>query len=182
MIPTLGDRIRFARRSAEAEEPSPGTEEAETVEDETGETGFRSEYYQRLGKIQDRKLAVISLDTQTARVDEETAAGIIVFVENAFVNVGKVRVVERKNIEEILAEYEFQSSALIDENTAIEIGKLSGADIIVIGSINRVGGIFYLNIKLIDVKTAEIIGSNIARAKDESEFLDMCNQAVYMLF
>ena len=76
----------------------------------------------------------------------------------------------------------FQSSDLIDENTAIKIGKISGADIIVLGSINRVGGIFYLNIKLIDVQTAEIIGSNIAQAKDASEFLDMCNQAVYMLF
>ncbi len=194
-VPTLDDRIRAVRRAEEeplfssagtaGRYPSEGREEegpTGTSRDTSRETGFRSEYYERLGKIQDRKLAVISLDTQTAEVDEETAAGIIVFVENAFVNVGKVRVVERKNIEEILTEYEFQSTGLIDENTAIEIGKLSGADIIVIGSINRVGGIFYLNIKLIDVKTGEIIGSNIARAEDASEFLDMSNEAVYMLF
>ncbi len=197
-VPTMENRIRLARRAAgepaaasrtsagtsteaSARESSTGTSR-DTGSSAVGDEGFRSEYYQRLGKIQDRKLAVISLDTQTAGVDEETAAGIIVFVENAFVNVGKVRVVERKNIEEILSEYEFQSSGLIDENTAIEIGKLSGADIIVIGSINRVGGIFYLNIKLIDVKTGEIIGSNIARAKEAADFLDMCNEAVYMLF
>lgn len=185
-IPTLEDRVRMLRRTGVAHDT--GTEEERSAVSGkiggtgTEETGFRSEYYERLGKIQDRKLAVISLETQTAGVDEETASGIIVFVENAFVNVGKVRVVERKNIEELLQEYEFQSSALIDENTAIEIGKLSGADIIVIGSINRVGGIFYLNIKLIEVETGEIIGSNIARAKDESEFLDMCTEAVYMLF
>jgi TolB-like protein len=157
--------------------------QAEETE-ETGETteGFKSEYYERLGRIQDRKLAVINFDNQTEGVNDETTAGIIVFVENAFVNVGKVRVVERKYVEEILDEYKFQSSSLIDEETAIEIGKLSGAEIIVVGSINRVGGTFYLNIKLIDVKTAEIIGSNIARAANESEFLDMCNEAVYLLF
>ncbi|MBI9109136.1 MAG: hypothetical protein JEZ04_20495 [Spirochaetales bacterium] len=149
-----------------------------------GETteGFKSEYYQRLGLIQDRKLAIINFDNQTEGLNNETSAGIIMFVENAFVNVGKVRVIERKHVEEILDEYKFQSSALIDEETAIEVGKLSGAEIIVIGSINRVGGTFYLNIKLIDVKTAEIIGSNIARADRESEFLDMCNEAVYLLF
>ena len=194
VVPTMENRIRAARRAAEEPAMRPaaasegaapaGRSSADTSGDSRGfrDAGFRSEYYERLGKIQDRKLAVINLDTQTAEVDEETAAGIIVFVENAFVNVGKVRVVERKNIEEILSEYKFQSTGLIDENTAIEIGKLSGADIIVIGSINRVGGVFYLNIKLIEVKTGEIIGSNIARAKDASEFLDMSNEAVYMLF
>ena len=186
-VPTLADRIRLVRiksdlPSAETAAVSSQESSAESQAGAGEESGFQSEYYQRLGKIQDRKLAVISLDTQTASVDNETSAGIVVFVENAFVNVGKVRVVERNNIEKIMQEFEFQSTALIDENTAIEIGKLSGADIIVIGSINRVGGMFYLNIKLIDVKTAEIIGSNIAKAKDETEFLDMCNQAVYMLF
>jgi len=154
--------------------------EIEKAEETT--EGFKSEYYQRLGRIQDRKLAVINFDNQTEGINDETTAGIIVFVENAFVNVGKVRVVERKYVEEILDEYKFQSSSLIDEETAIEIGKLSGAEIIVLGSINRVGGTFYLNIKLIDVKTAEIIGSNIARAENESDFLDMCNEAVYLLF
>ena len=178
--PTLDERIRLVRHQLDARETEKAAADTSAGSD-TG-TGFQSEYYRRLGKIQDRKLAVISLATETAHVDEETASGIIVFVENAFVNVGKVRVVDRKNIENILSEYKFQSSGLVDENTAIEIGKLSGADIIVMGSINRVGGIFYLNIKLIDVKTAEIIGSNIAQEKDASGFLDMCNQVVYMLF
>ena len=180
--PTLDERIRLVRHQLNAQETEKAAADTSAGSGTGTSTGFQSEYYRRLGKIQDRKLAVISLATETAHVDEETASGIIVFVENAFVNVGKVRVVDRKNIEDILSEYKFQSSGLVDENTAIEIGKLSGADIIVMGSINRVGGIFYLNIKLIDVKTAEIIGSNIAQAKDATGFLDMCNQVVYMLF
>jgi hypothetical protein len=178
--PTFNEQIRLLRHQLKAQEPEKATADSSTSSG-LG-TGFQSEYYRRLGKIQDRKLAVISLNKETAHVDEETASGIIVFVENAFVNVGKVRVVDRKNIDKIVSEYKFQASGLVDESTAIEIGKLSGADIIVMGSINRVGGIFYLNIKLIDVKTAEIIGSNIALAKDASGFLDMCNQVVYMLF
>ncbi len=180
--PTFDDRIRLVRHRLDAQKSEKVKTDNSTGSDTNTSTGFQSEYYRRLGKIQDRELAVISLNTETTHVDEETAKGIIVFVENAFVNVGKVRVIDRKNIEKILSEYKFQSSGLVDENTAIEVGKLSGADIIVIGSINRVGGIFYLNIKLIDVKTAEIIGSNISQAKDASGFLDMCNQAVYMLF
>ncbi len=200
--PTFDERIDLLRNriaALEMEKPaldtSPDTtgettaEESAAVDTDAADSadpdtsaGFQSEYYHRLGKIQDRKLAIVSFDAQTSYVDDETAKGIIVFVENAFVNVGKVRVVDRKHIEEIQKENKFQASGMVDEDTAIELGKLSGADIIVIGSINRVGGVFYLNIKLIDVESAEIIGSNIALAKDETEFLDMCNQVVYMLF
>jgi hypothetical protein len=141
-----------------------------------------SEFYRKLGAIQDKKLAVVTLDVGTERVDQETARGVVMFVENAFVNVGKVKVVDRAHIEEVFEEFEFQSTGAIDESTAVEIGKLSGADIIVIGSINRVGGIFYLNIKLIAVQTAEIIGSSIAQAEAATGFLEMANQAVYKLF
>jgi hypothetical protein len=143
---------------------------------------FQSEYYQRLGLIQDRKLAVVGITSGTRSVDEETASGVMVFIEHSFVNVGKVRVVDRQNIAKIVKEYEFQQSELTDEATAVRIGKLSGADIIVIGSISYVGEIYYLNIKLISVETGEIIGSSIADANGPKEFYGMCNEAVYSLF
>ncbi|UCF98046.1 MAG: hypothetical protein JSV89_00570 [Spirochaetaceae bacterium] len=93
-----------------------------------------------------------------------TAGGVMVFIENAFVNVGKVRVVDRQNIAKIVEEYEFQQSDLSDESTAVEIGKQ-----------------YYLNIKLISVETGEIIGSSIDKAEDATGFYEMCNQAVYQL-
>ena len=96
--------------------------------------------------------------------------------------IGKVRVVDRQNIAKIVKGYEFQASDLTDESTAVEIGKLAGADIIVIGSINFVGKKYYLNVKLIAVETAEIIGSSISDADDSSEFYEMSNDAVYKLF
>jgi Ca2+-binding EF-hand superfamily protein len=143
---------------------------------------YESEYYKKLGTIQDKKLAVVGINSGTKSVNEETATGVMVFIEHAFVNVGKVRVVDRQNIAKIVKEYEFQASELTDESTAVEIGKLSGADIIVIGSISYVGDNYYLNIKLISVETAEIIGSSIADAKTANEFYEMCNEAVYKLF
>jgi Ca2+-binding EF-hand superfamily protein/PBP1b-binding outer membrane lipoprotein LpoB len=143
---------------------------------------YESEFYMKLGRIQDQKLAVVGINSRTKRVDEETSSGVMIFIENAFVNVGKVRVVDRENIAKIVKEYEFQGSDLTDESTAVEIGKLSGADIIVIGSISSVGEIFYLNIKLISVETAEIIGSSIADAINAKEFYEMCNEAVFKLF
>jgi Ca2+-binding EF-hand superfamily protein len=177
-IPPFEEQIDIVRRRSE--EIPPDDQTLSTVVETKSDTG--SEYYRKLGTIQDKTLAVVTLSIGTDKIDQETANGVIVFVENAFVNVGKVKVIDRANIQEIFKEYKFQSSGVIDESTAVEIGKLSGADIIVIGSINRVGGIFYLNIKLIAVQTAEIVGSSIAQAVDATEFLEMANQAVYKLF
>jgi hypothetical protein len=175
--PSFEDRIAaFVRRQNAA------ASQTEVRRTESGAPAAGSEFYRKLGAIQDKKLAVVTLDVGTERVDQETARGVVMFVENAFVNVGKVKVVDRAHIEEVFEEFEFQSTGAIDESTAVEIGKLSGADIIVIGSINRVGGVFYLNIKLIAVQTAEIIGSSIAQAEAATSFLDMANQAVYKLF
>lgn len=178
-IPPFEERIAMIRRRGDEGTPvSTSTTSADT----NARAPAGSEYYKKLGIIQDKKLAVVTLTIGTEKVDQETANGVIVFVENAFVNIGKVKVVDRANIQEIFKEYKFQASGVIDESTAVEIGKLSGADIIVIGSINRVGGVFYLNIKLITVKTAEIIGSSISQAGDATGFLEMANQAVYKLF
>ncbi|MCK5200174.1 MAG: hypothetical protein KAR21_17580, partial [Spirochaetales bacterium] len=165
-IPPFEEQIDIVRRRSE--EMTPEDQASSTVVETKSNIG--SEYYRKLGTIQDKTLAVVTLDIGTDKIDQETANGVIVFVENAFVNVGKVKVIDRANIQEIFKEYKFQASGVIDETTAVEIGKLSGADIIVIGSINRVGGIFYLNIKLIAVQTAEIVGSSIGQAADATEF------------
>jgi hypothetical protein len=176
-IPTIPERLE--RRQWEM------AREAEAASGETAQQRqerYESEFYKKLGQIQDRKLAVVGITSGTRTIDEETTSGVMVFIENAFVNVGKVRVVDRQNIAKIVKEYEFQAGDLTDETTAVEIGKLSGADIIVIGSISYVGNIYYLNIKLISVETAEIIGSSIADAENTTEFFDMCNEAVFTLF
>jgi len=180
-VPPFEDRILIVQNRVETA-PEEDEEPAAAAPRPAAASGGGSEYYRNLGTIQDAKLAVVSLDIGTEQVDEDTAKGIIMFVENAFVNVGEVKVVDRAHIEEISEEAQFQLSGLIDEETAVEIGKLSGADNIVVGSINRVGDLFYLNIKLIAVESAQIIGSSIAQAGAPNGFLEMANQAVYKLF
>ena len=82
----------------------------------------------------------------------------------------------------VAAEMELQLSGMVDESTAVKIGKLSGAEVIAIGSVYEFGGLHYLNVQLLAVETAEIVGSSIAVAEGTAGFLEMANQAVYKLF
>ena len=76
----------------------------------------------------------------------------------------------------------FQLSGMVDEETAVELGQMSGADVIALGEISQLGKIYYLNVKLITVETAEIISSSISQTGDPSGFLEMANQVVNKLF
>lgn len=182
-VPSIDARLERQGWRQEQQQPLPQPVVAAGKEGKApGGEAAVPEYTRKLGLVQDRKLAVLGISSGTQNVDQETAGGVSVFIENAFVNVGKVRVIDRQNIEKLLQEHEFQASDLVDEAKAVEIGKLSGADIIVVGSISYVGKKYFLNIKLISVESGEIIGSSIADSTDAGEFYGMCNEAVFKLF
>lgn len=155
-------------------------EETGTPTEEQPETSETPQ--KKMKGIKGKKIALMGFSSNTEDIDSNTSEAISVFIENAFVNIGTAKVVDRQNITKIISEYEFQQSDLSDESTAVKIGKLAGAEIIVIGNINYVGKKYYLNVKLISVETAEIIGSSISMAESDSEFYKMCNSGVSKLF
>ena len=132
--------------------------------------------------IMGKKLAVINIVINTRGISADILNAITDFIINAFVNKGIGTVVDRKNIADIMKEYSFQQSDLVDINTVVRIGKLAGADFIVTGSISMIEGIYYLNLQVKNVSTGEIVGSNIANTNSRSNFLEMCNEAVNKLF
>jgi len=153
----------------------------ETKKDEEKEEEEYEELSQKeLDEITGKRVAVISLTSED--VESNIINTMVDFIINAFVNSGKVTVIDRKSIDIILKEQEMQMKDFIDSNKATQIGRLAGAEIVVTGSLSKIGETYYLNIKLIAVETAEIVGSSVVEVNDESEFFEMCNKAVLELF
>ncbi|MBI5555844.1 MAG: hypothetical protein HY920_08360 [Elusimicrobia bacterium] len=75
------------------------------------------------------------------------------------VNQGLFRVIERPQLEKVMTEQKLQMSGLIDNSSAVEIGKMLGADGIMVGSITEYGRTIYpkarltVNVRVIEVKT-----------------------------
>lgn len=170
------------------EKPEQKQEEAVAETTEESRVNIRSQdgrsaaAIKKLEQITGKSLAVVNLNIVTENVTEETAAGIILFVENAFVNLGYASVMDRANLESTLAEQNFALSSVVDEATAVEAGKIANLDFIVVGTISFVGNKYYLNVKCLNVRTNEIFGSSIAEAENQSEFYEMCNVAVGKFF
>ncbi|MDR3019317.1 MAG: CsgG/HfaB family protein, partial [Treponema sp.] len=64
---------------------------------------------------------------------------------------------DRKDIDKVLAEQNFQMSGHVDDDSALSIGKFLGATVVITGSINVLGAQKRLVLKALDVQTAEIL-------------------------
>jgi TolB-like protein len=74
-----------------------------------------------------------------------------------FVNIGRFKVIERAQLEKILAEQKLGLSGVLDASTAAQIGKGIGVDGVVCGSVTQGGGGVSIDARLIDTETATII-------------------------
>ena len=112
---------------------------------------------------------------------KEMGEDVAEILRTELVDVGGFELVERGQIEALLKEQKLQLQDVIDEKTAVKIGRLSGAKLVVIGSIVKLGTTFTLNSRFIDVQTGITrIGKNI-RGNSVNEISNMCRQLAYVI-
>ena len=70
---------------------------------------------------------------------------------------GLYRVVERRELDIIRREQNFHLSGEVDDETAVFIGRLAGAGIVITGTILPYGSVKYLNLRALDVESAQIL-------------------------
>lgn len=79
-------------------------------------------------------------------------------------------VLERKDIQSVLSELEFQTSGLVDDDQAVSIGHMLGATKIVTGRGRNLIDYYRIEIKMIDVATSEVIFQNSYNIKYDKQF------------
>ena len=82
---------------------------------------------------------------------------------------GAYRVVERSQLDKAMKELKFQSGNDFDETSAMEVGKLAGAEIVAIGIVTALKNQIIVNIRGISVKTgiAEFAEREFIKTQDE---------------
>jgi TolB-like protein len=98
-------------------------------------------------------VAVISISTNNL----ELATFTIDELEYRLVIAKKFTVVDRKTLDTIRSERNFQMSGEVSDQSAVSIGNMLGANIVITGSITGAGNTQRLTLKVLDVKTAQII-------------------------
>ena len=75
------------------------------------------------------------------------------------VKIGGYTVVERKKIDQVFEEQKFQMSGCVEE-CLIEVGKMAGANQVVLGSVGKLGSLYTISARLVDANTGEMIRSS----------------------
>ncbi len=76
----------------------------------------------------------------------------------ALLETGKVRVLEREEMDKILREQAFQKSGACDNSDcAVEIGRLLAVDRMVVGTVGKIGSLTTLSARILDVSTGEVL-------------------------
>ena len=96
---------------------------------------------------QKKRVAVMNFDYSTVQggvaalfgTNQDVGKGVADLIVEKMVNAGTYSVVERKALDKILSEQNFSNSDRVDTTTAAKLGKLLGADAIVLGSITQFG-------------------------------------------
>jgi hypothetical protein len=104
------------------------------------------------------RVALINISSSDAKDGEF----VLDELTNLLVNAKQFSIVDRKSLDSIRAERNFQMTGEVDDNSAVDIGKLLGAEIVITGSITGTTD-RRLRIKALGVETAQIMTMDTQR-------------------
>ena len=104
-------------------------------------------------------------------------------ISSIIVNTGGYTVLERQLINRVLEEHRFQQGGLVDDTQASELGRMIGANFVVVTSISQLGANLYISCKMIDVETARIERQRTAQTqRGTNDFIEVVQRTVREMF
>lgn len=105
----------------------------------------------------DKKINIAVSDLVGQGIDQTTAATISERLRVELINTQAFRVMERSQMASILQEQGFQQSDCSDNSCIVKMGQLLGVENMVMGVIGKVGSMFTISLRMVNVATGEVL-------------------------
>ncbi len=123
------------------------------------------------------KVAVLDFQLQGEGFETGDMGAIVAeWFITALVRDGRLEVVERGLLKQILEEQKLGLSGVLDETTATRIGRLLGVETIISGSVLKLREVLEVNARIIDVETAAIIAAENIKTTTPTKLQDLVIQ------
>ncbi len=111
-------------------------------------------FAQQAADFKPTPIAVMSLEGKG--ISQQESEILSERLRSALVQDGRYLVIERNQMEEILKEQGFQKSGCVSSECLIQAGQLLGVELLVGGSVGKIGDSYAIDVRLFNVATAEI--------------------------
>ena len=108
---------------------------------------------------QPEKMQIAVVELQARGISQTEAQTFTDRLRSELVKTGLLTIIERSEMEEILKEQGFQLTGCTNDECVVEVGRLLNVRQICAGTVGKVGDIYSLIIRLIDVQSGKIIKS-----------------------
>lgn len=127
-------------------------------------------------------VAVIDFENETGAPENANfARSLTDAVTTSMVKSGSLQVVERSRLKKIIDEQKLMLSGMVDTSMVANVGRLLSADNIVIGSLSLIEKKWMVNIRVLEVKTGRVLGSELFDAGDRKKLLKITQAIAHNL-
>jgi len=113
-----------------------------------------------------QKLNVAIADLAAQGVSASDAAVMADILRSEMVKTGQFNVIEKQNMDKVLAEHAFQQTGCTSEECAVKLGKLLNVQRMAVGSFGKLLDSYFLNVRVVDVETGAVIfGDSVEGSK-----------------
>ncbi len=122
-------------------------------------------------------LAVFPFEDNTEQ-DEESkfAETVSEMMMTALSQTNRYRLMERTQLDKVLEEQAFGQSGALEPQTAVEVGKLAGVNVVLVGSISKLNDRFELDARIIEAVSGEVRQVANSSVDDEAKLREAVNE------
>lgn len=104
-------------------------------------------------------IAIFPLNCDSKLEKQRIGFAVSEIMSHRFVASKVFTVVERGELSKLLTEQKLQASGAVESETAVKLGKILGAGVILVGNVQKVGGKYQVNARLVNAETSAVLSS-----------------------
>jgi len=125
------------------------------------------------------KIGIIEFQSLNEEAKKDNLGKIVSeMLTTSFVNSESFKIIEREQLQKVIKEFQLSQSGIIDTSYAKQIGKITGADAIVTGSVTKIGNDLRLDARIIDVESGIILTAEKSEGKINLKSIGMMTDRI----
>ncbi len=116
-----------------------------------------------------KKLNFAIADLRAENVSAGDAAVMADLLRSELVKTNAFNVIEKQNMDKVLAEHAFQQTGCSSEECAVKLGKLLNVQRMAVGSFGKLLDSYFLNVRVVDIETGQVALADSAEGRTVSE-------------